>query len=110
MMLPLSKPRPMSNGNYLTRVLTNSVLSLTVADSEARMAVAFDHFSTWRTCEDMLDKKKQYACMVMKFNDFLCEVHDRSFQLKPRAREVTAQPGFAALWELHGAFGKFEDV
>ena len=73
------------------------------ADKEAKKSVAADNFDVWQKFENMLlGRKKQYE-MVRKFHNLVCDIHERSFQLKPRIRPEDVTPNFADLWNLQGS-------
>ena len=64
-------------------------------DGEARKSVAADHFDLWQKMEAFLEAKKQTKVEAGKYHNFLCEMYDRCFALKPRERKVVNQPGIS---------------
>ena len=73
------------------------------ADNEARKAVAVDCFEIWQKFDKkMWDAKKVYRKWVGRYHAFLCDIHERSFQVKPRVRAACVQPDFEYLWNPQG--------
>jgi ribonuclease HI len=76
-------------------------------DAEARKSVAADHFELWQKMEGFLDAKKETRIGVGRYHDFLCEMYDMFFALKPRERKVVNQPSFDSMWKMQGTLRKF---
>ena len=89
--------QPMSHGQCRLHAFFNSA-----ADNEAKKAVAADNFDLWQTFDKMLDQHKSCIKGVRRYHDFLCEIHEKSFKLKPKVREVEVQPDFSDLWSMQG--------
>ena len=70
-------------------------------DLEAKKAVAADCFSEWQEFAKLFGRKKAMETEVRQFHDLLCEIHDRSFRIKPREGVVAAKPCFEALWNMN---------
>ena len=74
-----------------------------MVDLEAKKSVAADHFDLWQRLDGLMSQRKDKIAMLVKYHDFIWDVHQRSFNVQPRSQPREIQPSFAELWTFQGS-------